>query len=225
MSKISLNLITLGVFLLVGCQTPTKVSELDKNLETRVFSKIEYGKEVELKRSVIVDVRPQFEHQMSRPPRSFNALAEDWDLNGYAGEQLDKKASELQRLLSLKGIDPLTQVVILGKGLNGKGEEFLLASTLMALGVERISFMNEAQAKKAFVAKGLPQLENVPKWSRSVEFPFFCGSVTRATMAQKMSGSDIVISKKFMEKGGELFDDSGGGGNVIQFPVDPSKLH
>lgn len=33
------------------------------------------------------------------------------------------------------------------------------------------------------------------------------------------------LKEKFMEKGGELFDDSDGGGNVIQFPVDPSKLH
>ena len=178
----------------MACQTPTRVSENDKNLESRVFSKIEYAKEVELKRSVIVDVRPQFEHQMSRPPRSFHALPSDWNLQGYSGKALQEKVGELQRILSLKGIDPFTQVVILGKGFSGRGEEFLLASTLLSLGIERITFINEKQAKKAFVARDLPQIENVPRWSRALKFNFNCGPNKKQKTAKKSKLADIVIT-------------------------------
>ncbi len=172
--------------ILVGCQAPTKVSEKDQGLEGRVFSKLEYGKPKELKHAVIVDVRSQFEHQMSRPPRSFHAFWKDWDLRGFQGERLEKKRKDLQRLLSLNGVDPLTQVVILGKGLKGQGEEFLVATTLISLGVNRIGFLNESQAKEALTARNLPKVENLPYWDKPLQGNFTC----------EMSGQDEGKLKK-----------------------------
>ncbi len=192
--------------LLSSCQTPTRVSETDEGLETRVFSKIEYGKPKELKRAIIMDVRPPFDHQMSRPPRSFHAYWKDWELAGYRGERLQKKVEELQRLLALHGIDPLTEVVVLGKGLEGKGEEFLLASSLISLGVTRLRFMNEKQAKEAFVARNLPKVENLPTWSKPVGYLFSCDDFSSEGVAERMKKADIVISKKFKEKGGSPQD-------------------
>ena len=184
-----------------GCETPTKIFEADLNVENRTFSKIEYGKSVELKRSVIIDVRSQFDYQMSRVPRSFFAYWKDWDLSGYRGQALEDKKNELQRLLSLKGIDPLIQVVILGKGLSGQGEEFLMASTLMSLGVERISFMSGEQAKKALTTKGLPEIENVEKWSRPLKFNLNC------TDSRNQKANFIIGDKKGSQSSGIYFKD------------------
>ena len=178
------------LFVLVGCETATKVTVKDLDEEDRVFSKIEYGKEVKFRHAVIVDVRSRFEHEMSRPPRSFFAYHKDWDLKNYSGEDLKNKVKELQRLLALKGIDPLTQVVILGKGLSGNGEEFLVASTLLALGVKRINFLNEKQVKKALVAKGLPKIENVEYWSKPLAFQVNCLD------KQKTGSPEVTIAKK-----------------------------
>lgn len=173
----SIKLTVFGIlfFSFVGCETPTKVSELDLDAEERVFSKVEYGKEFKLKHAIIVDVRSRFDYNMSRLPRSFFAHAPDWDLRGYHGKDLQNKVKELQRILALKGIEPYTRVVILGKALKGQGEEFLLASTLKALGVSKISYMSEQQANKAFATRGgLPPVENAPSWSRELKYQWAC---------------------------------------------------
>ncbi len=185
-----------------GCQTPTQVSEKDGSLEDRVFSKIEYGQPKELKRAIIMDVRSSFDHQMSRPPRSFHVYWKDWQLQGLQGQRLEKKRQELQRLLALHGVEPFTEVVILGKGLAGQGEEFFMASTLYSLGIDRLRFMTEKQAKKAFVARNLPEVANAPVWSRPLRGQLTCGKESPEEVAQAMQSADVVISKKFMEKGG-----------------------
>ncbi len=202
MNRLIFYFLTLFLLVLSACQTPTKVSEKDMELESRVFSKIEYGKPKELKRAIIMDTRSSFDHQMSRPPRSFHAYWKDWLLRGYSGAKLDDKKNELQRLLALHGIDPLTEVVVLGKGLTGKGEEFLVASTLYSLGIERIRFMTEKQAKEAFVARNLPKVENVPNWSRPLRKLLACELLPNDEVAEKMQKADIVVSRKFLEKGG-----------------------
>jgi hypothetical protein len=181
------------VFLMSACQTPTEVIELDSRIEDRAFAKIEYGKDVELKRAVIIDVRSRFDFEMSRVPRSFFAYWKDWDLSGYTGPRLQKKAQDLQRLLSLKGIDPLVQVVILGKGLSGQGEEFLLASTLRTLGIERIAFMSQQQARRAMLAKNIPEIENLPYWTRQVYGSYDCNLGIGLTDVEKRQQADIVI--------------------------------
>ena len=180
----------------VGCQTPTRVSESDEGMEQRVFSKISHGKEVDLKKAIIVDVRSRFDYEMSKAPRSFFAFWKDWDLSGYSGVRLDKKAQELQRILALNGVEPLTQVVILGRGLAGEGNEFLVASTLLSLGVERISFMDTKQVRAALVARALPKVENAPAWKLPLKYNFQCGIRSDGKQATLAKKSDILISKK-----------------------------
>ena len=180
---------------LARCQLPTKMYETDEGMEQRVFSKIEYGKKVELKYAVIVDVRSRFEHEMSRAPRSFYAFWKDWDLSGYTGARLENKKNELQRLLALKGVDPLTQVVVLGNGLAGKGEEFLVASTLLSLGIERISFMNSKQVKDALVARNLPKLENTPYWKVPLKYNFHCPLPIGKSKSNAVKRADVLITK------------------------------
>ncbi|MEM7645592.1 MAG: rhodanese-like domain-containing protein [Pseudomonadota bacterium] len=196
------------LFVLVGgCQTPpTEIVENDISVEGRLFSKSPKASQTPIKRLVIVDVRSQFDFEMSRLPRSFFAFWKDWDLRGLSGGPLENKRKELQRLLALKGIDPVTRVAILGKGLKGQGEEFLLATTLKNLGIEKIQFMTPEMVKKAFAAKNLPKLENAPGWSRPENQVFYCsGKNKRADIViggnnPGFAASDIFDSKLKMKK-------------------------
>jgi len=150
------------------------VVQRDGNREQRLLSKIKFQDKVDFKKAVIVDVRTRFDFEISRLPRSFHALVDDWNLKNYTGNELNKKRQQLQRLLSLKGIDPPTQVVILGYGLKGKGEEFLMATTLVSLGVNRLHFLNIEKAKESLGATELEPVANAPKWDKEFVQLFNC---------------------------------------------------
>lgn len=194
----SFLIIIIGPFILSGCQVPpTKIKESDASIEGRAFSRITFDdKGIDFKRVVIVDVRSRFDFEMSKLPRSFNAYWKDWDLRGFTGPRLEQKVKELQRLLSLKGVDPLTQVVILGKGLKGQGEEFLIATTLLSLGIERISFINEKKAKDAIQSKKMPKLENIPYWSKPAGYAFNCNRNKMSTTDRRKQSDVIIESSK-----------------------------
>lgn len=178
---------------LLGCQGPTRVSEYDQNAETRIFGR-SGNDSLDIRKAVIVDVRPRFEFEMARAPRSFHALASDWELRGYSGVDLEKKAEELRRLLSLHGIDKLTQVGILGSGLKGQGEEFVLFATLKRLGVERILLLDQKKMKDALSAKDLPPIENLDRWRAPLGPAWACPSVGNDSPEKKKNRADIIIS-------------------------------
>ncbi len=198
----------LGVLVLFfsACQQkPTKVTEVDLDQEDRVFSKVQVNGKVELKKSVIIDVRSRFDHQMSKPPRSFYAYWKDWDLRGLSGKRLGDKADELQRLLALKGVEPYSHVVVFGRGLKGNGEEFLLASTLIALGIDRISFMTDDQFKDALTAKNVPELENAPYWDEPVRYQWTCPTESEPDLFVEknkgpQSGPSVDVTHVFDKK-------------------------
>lgn len=166
----------------------------DGNLEQRLLSKIQFDNKVDFEKAVIVDVRTRFDFEVSRLPRSFHALVDDWNLKNYSGHELDKKRQQLQRLLSLKGIDPLTQVVILGYGLKGKGEEFLMATTLVSLGVKRLHFLNIEKAKESLGARELEAVANAPKWSKGFTRLFNCRHQKKYQSIEAVARSEAVAS-------------------------------
>ena len=183
-------------FFVMGCQTGTRLVQKDLGIEDRLFSKIRQSKKLELRHAIIVDVRPRFQFEMSRLPRSFHAYWKDWSLRGLESRDLENKKTQLQRLLALKGVDPLTRVVILGRGVGGRGEEFFLAATLVRLGIQRISFMDQKQAKAALAARNLPPIENVSYWSEKLGPIFECkdGKKRKGAKGGKAgSRVDIVI--------------------------------
>jgi hypothetical protein len=180
----------LALFMAVACQAPpSTVVEFDQNLTRRQFEKIDFGNEkLDYQRAIVIDVRSRFDFEMSRLPRSFHALDSDWDLSSYSGHELDKKRQQLQRLLALKGVEPLTQVVIFGYGLSGYGEEFLLATTLFSLGVERIQFLSLKQARDSMISKEQSnEVPNAPHWDKPLSRLFHCED------RQSNQSADVVI--------------------------------
>ncbi len=158
---------------IISCQSSeTRVIERDFGRQGRLFSKVQGN--LNFRQAVIVDVRPRFQFEMSRLPRSFHAWWKDWSLIGFQGDSLIRRKNHLQRLLALNGVDRLTSVFILGEGLKGQGEEFFLAATLLSLGVQRLSFITEVQVRSAVTSENLPSIENLPYWNEDIQFLFDC---------------------------------------------------
>ncbi|MCB0378449.1 MAG: hypothetical protein KDD33_08155 [Bdellovibrionales bacterium] len=208
--KITPRLFFILLFFTVGCQSqPTKLFETDKDFEKRAFEKIRFGEKFDLKRSVIVDTRSRFDHEMSRPPRSFHAYWKDWQLSGLSGENLKKQKQILQRQLALNGVDPLTQVVILGKALQGEGDEFAVAATLVSLGIKKITFVDEYSMQKSLVSLDIPPLANLPYWESDVTYQFDCQGSEPADLVvgndswgvKDLFNPDMSIKRKSFPKG------------------------
>ena len=186
-------LIPLFLFI-AGCQIPpTEIVENDGALEDRSFGKIDYGKKFDLKKSVIIDTRSRFEHELSKLPRSFHLYWKDLDLKSYSGPHKAEQKRRLQKFLALKGVDPYTRVVILGKGLKGNGEEFFVAASLISLGIKKINFMDTKKLKDSLISKDIPPLENLPYWEKPLAYDFEC---------KKGKKADFYISKKKLNKKG-----------------------
>lgn len=125
----------IAFLLLVSCAPkPTKVTS-----ETPVVSRKDVQKAKVTANTVILDVRSPMEFNLSHIPGSVNVAWEDFsrrspDYRGF----IEKDLHPIARRLALIGVDPQTPVLIVGKGLLGKGEEGRVAWTLESLGVANI---------------------------------------------------------------------------------------
>lgn len=90
--------------------------------------------------TVILDTRNPFEFSANRIPSSINAQWSDFtqrspEVRGV----LEADLFAIARRLALWGIDPNTPVLVVGKGLEGKGEEGRLAWMLKHLGIKKVN--------------------------------------------------------------------------------------
>lgn len=111
--------------------------------ESPVVAKKESQKAKVTGDTVILDVRPAFDFNMAHLPGSINVVWEDFSRRPPDARGLiEKDLHPIARRLALIGVDPQTPVLIVGKGLAGKGEEGRVAWTLESLGVQNIQIAN-----------------------------------------------------------------------------------
>lgn len=125
----------LSLLLLASCsQKPTKTAS-----ESPVITRKDAQKSKMTKNVVILDVRAPFEFGMSHIPGSINVAWEDFSRRApdYRG-LIERDLHPLARRLALIGVDPNTSVLVVGKGLQGKGEEGRVAWTLESLGISQV---------------------------------------------------------------------------------------
>lgn len=135
----------LGVLLTgLGCQSPpTVVTEQTQVLESASGTGLpETGENQMLQRDVILlDARPAFASTVS-PIRQAQTL--DWrDFTRRVAPRPNSMDADLffhARRLARMGIGPDSKVLILGRGVEGEGEEGRLAWTLRYLGVREANF-------------------------------------------------------------------------------------
>lgn len=127
--------LVLTAIVLASCaQKPTKGTIENPVVARKESQKAKIGKE-----TVILDVRAPFEFNLAHIPGSINVAWEDFSRRSPDARGLiEKDLHPLARRLALIGIDPGTPVLIVGKGLTGKGEEGRVAWTLESLGVQNI---------------------------------------------------------------------------------------
>lgn len=122
----------------VGCQqAPTKVYQSTptqvKNIGTSEIPIME--------QTVIVDARPAFDYSVSHINGSIPLRPEDFTQREekFRG-LLEGDHFALARRLARLGMSPETPVVVVGRGLQGKGEEGRVAWTLKRLGLKNVRF-------------------------------------------------------------------------------------
>ncbi len=164
-SKVNWRLILFFHIAVVGCaQAPTKtfttedidVLFLQKNLKVPIALSPQ---------TVIVDARPAFEYAVVHPPNAINLQWRDFcDPSGSASGVLRKDQTEGARRLSLMGVTPSSQVVVVGAGLNGRGEEGRIAWTLLYLGIQDVQTAQLDSLGFRYSNTEAPPRANKPLW-------------------------------------------------------------
>lgn len=158
------------ILFLVGCQTlkPTEVyqsSELDfREMAASLRAPITITKD-----TVVLDTRSPLDFGLHHIPGSQNIR---WDAFQSAGSPsrgvLDRDLGKITRRLALLGVQPDSQVVVVGDGLKGLGQEARVAWMLMHLGVQNVQAadINQIAAPKTHLMS--PPKANVPFWEAEV---------------------------------------------------------
>lgn len=142
-----------SLFLLSGCALkPTKTDSNSPRHysaeSTKGLSDLNLSKEAR-----IVDARPAFSHSLGFIPGSARIQWSDYTQAQEAQRGvLQSDLSALTRRLAALGISPEAPVTVLGRGLEGEGEEGRVAWMLAYLGVNNVQFagINSVRGKLRF---------------------------------------------------------------------------
>jgi 3-mercaptopyruvate sulfurtransferase SseA len=178
-----------GLVLAISCATLSLVSAC-QNAPTRVretpsrkfdaagvmLAPIRIGPE-----TVLIDARSAFEYSVAHVPRSINIQWTDFtELEPESRGVLQIDLSNYSRLLAARGIGPSSQVVVMGRGLGGEGEEGRLAWTLAYLGITNVQFTSIDSFKPRYTnVVEENQAKSVPAWKLE---PIESLNVTRAEL-------------------------------------------
>lgn len=155
--------ILLSVILFTGCQQlPTKVFEQSP---TQTKAPAQSGEIQITSETVIVDARPAFDYSVSHLNGSLPLRPEDFTQREekFRG-LLESDHFSLARRLARLGIGPDTPVVVVGRGLQGRGEEGRVAWTLKRLGVKNVKFAAIDYFSIPLSSAEAPPRANVPIW-------------------------------------------------------------
>lgn len=173
--RIWLSLLTV-IFAGAGCaHDPTVISDADLSLIERAYNFERTNRPIKVTpETTVLDVRAFFDYQLLRIPGSIFIDAREFNIRRLRGDDLDGKATQLARKLSLYGITPFSHVVVVGYGEKGRGEESLVALTLMALGVERTQVSTFEHLRFLATNKKAPERPNQRYWEPRVVSSVIC---------------------------------------------------
>ncbi len=169
MSNIIVFLVTLFSMSFLGCQvTPTKVSETRVRPAFELVNSKAEAPIVINEQTIILDTRSSFEYGLNHVLNSQHfpwvKLAE----KESTGEVLkDTHKAILQ--LSLMGVTPSTPVVVIGKGLQGRGEAGRLAWNLLYLGVTDVQVADVEMFRTQLTQHASPPPKNATIWSANIQ--------------------------------------------------------
>lgn len=159
----------LVAFVFVGCASkPTQVVEKSQVLESAAGTGLPEstvdGKPLN-EEVVLLDARPAFVAAVSKIKQ---AQILDWrDFTRRVAPRPNALEGDLffhTRRLARMGIAPETKVLVLGRGMEGDGEEGRLAWTLRYLGVARVDFQNVEDYRAQMQTHESPAPKEMPVW-------------------------------------------------------------
>lgn len=160
-----------GLLLITACAAePTRITEsapvfkedLAVPVADPMIEKVETAVASEV---ILLDARPSFVTAVA-PIRQARTL--DWrDFTRRIAPQPNALEGDLffhTRRLARMGIGPDSQVLILGRGVDGDGEEGRLAWTLRYLGVNKVEFKSADQYRPQMQVFASPEVKEAPMW-------------------------------------------------------------
>lgn len=154
---------------LAGCQlAPTRVNENpERNLKTADGAPEPV---VITEKTVVLDARANFEYTMAHIPRSVPIQWTDFtqgekDTRGV----LQADLFDLTRRLARIGVSPDSEIVVVGNGLSGNGEEGRVAWTLAYLGIKNVSALPIGYFTGALTTVAGNPPQPVPLWQPQVD--------------------------------------------------------
>ena len=188
---------------LLSCQTATKVYEKRKQSISGKHPDLEQAARLPIvinEDTVVLDARGSFDFAMAHIPGSKNIHWEDFAQirSAYPGKLKNKKALyKMARRLARKGLTPESEVVIVGNGVKGKGQEGRLAWTLYYLGVRNIQFADISyfDFKLTNTINPEPPQKNKPIWKPDYHPSILAvkGEIRKATMDLPTSRNEKVF--------------------------------
>lgn len=169
---------------MAACQTPP----------TRVQETQQREKPLELnEQTVVLDARSAFAFGLSRVENSRRLTWQDLTENG-ATQLTAKPLKDLHQVgmrLSLAGVNPQVPVIVVGEGVNGKGEEGHLAWLLLYFGLHDVQVASVEVFRKNWTRGYAPLAENVPQWKAVPRKELFTADVGDARVLDVSEKSDM----------------------------------
>lgn len=198
--------IVLLVFLgfLMGCQTPpTKIYQSNELNYSEQISKLKRPIQINTE-TVVLDTRGPLDYGFSHISGSMNVT---WDSFKQPGSAFSGQLEDPQRIsarLSALGISPKSQVVIVGHGQNGDGEEGRLAWMLMYLGVLNVQTVAIDSLQISRTNLVTQQRKSVDRWQPRLLSGLLASKNEVVTAIQEAAPKYILIDarteKEFFKK-------------------------
>lgn len=162
-------------------------------------------------RTVIIDARPAFEYSMAHIPRAINLKWSDFtepEPEPMSRGVLQRDTFAIARRLARLGLTPDSQVVVVGEGTAGQGEEGRLAWMLAYLGIKNARFAALHSLKIHLTNIATENLTSVPIWrpepveSLNVTKAELLEVINKAGQTKPLALIDVRSEREYLGKEG-----------------------
>jgi len=153
------------LFVAACAEAPTKVFSSED--ADALFLEKSLGQPITIdEKTVVIDARPPFDFAVIHYPTAVNMQWSDFadTTEGAPPGRLTPDLTDAARRLALAGIDLNSQVVVVGKGLEGAGAEGRIAWTLLYMGFKNVQTADVDKLGLRYSNLSSPPRENRPFW-------------------------------------------------------------
>ncbi len=153
-----------------------------------------YPKKQKYKGPILLDARSQFDYALGHLPGAVSIRWEDYSQTQEPHKGgLDPDFSLLSRKLRYLGINPEKEVIVLGLGERGKGEEGRIAWMLEFMGIKKIKVENLINVPGRKTIEDTARYESVPPWNPKPDYSLRVKKSEVQEIVEKKPTDKIII--------------------------------